>query len=67
MGEHTDELFDELVRLQALSLRRSLDTQAEAILALAQAGFENSRIAALLGTIPATVRTTRNKAKATDE
>jgi DNA-binding NarL/FixJ family response regulator len=62
MSERTDQLLDELVRLTALSLRRSMDSQTEAILAFLQAGLEPSRIAELLGTTPATVRAAKQKA-----
>jgi DNA-binding NarL/FixJ family response regulator len=62
MSERTDQLLDELVRLTALSLRRGMDSQTEAILAFLQAGLEPSRIAELLGTTPATVRATKQKA-----
>lgn len=45
-----------------LSLRRDMESQTEAILAFSQAGLEGSRIAELLGTTPATVRATKQKA-----
>jgi predicted transcriptional regulator len=46
----------------ALSLRQGMESQTEAILAFSQAGLEASRIAELLGTTPATVRATKQKA-----
>ena len=61
MSERTDQLLDEIVRLLALSLRRGMESQNEAILALSQAGLEPSRIAELMGTTPATVRSTKQK------
>jgi len=54
VAKDTDPL-DELVRLQVLSLRRSLGTQAETIVELSRAGFSNARIAELLGTTQPTV------------
>lgn len=60
--KETDPL-DELVRLQVLNLRRSLDSQAETILELNRAGFSNIRIAELLGTSPPTVAVTLARAK----
>lgn len=62
MSERTDELLDEIVRLQALSLRRGMETQSEAIHAFGEAGLSNARIAELLGTTPATVKSARQKA-----
>lgn len=57
------DLQEELVRLHVLELRRSLDSQTEAILELDTAGFGPSRIAQLLGTTPGTVNVTLQKAK----
>jgi DNA-binding NarL/FixJ family response regulator len=62
MNERTEHLLDEMVRLFALSLRGSYGNQTDAILAFASVGLENGRIAELLGTTPATVRATRQKA-----
>jgi DNA-binding NarL/FixJ family response regulator len=62
VSERTDQLLDEIVRLMALSLRQAMESQTEAILAFSQAGLEASRIAELLGTTPATVRATKQKA-----
>lgn len=62
MSERTEQLLDEIVRLMALSLRQGYDNQTEAILAFSHAGLEASRIAELLGTTPATVRATKQKA-----
>ena len=55
--------LDELVRLQAVNLRRSMTNQAEAIIELGNAGLSNTRIADLLGTSPATVRVTLARSK----
>ncbi len=62
MSERAEQLLDEVVRLLALSLREGMENQTEAIVAFSQAGLESSRIAELLGTTPATVRSTRRKA-----
>lgn len=62
MSERTDELLDEVVRLLALSLRRGMDTQSEAIYAFGEAGLSDARISELLGTTVATVRSARQKA-----
>jgi len=61
VSERTDELLDEMVRLQALLLRRGMETQSEAIHAFVQAGLSNARTAELLGTTPATVKSARQK------
>jgi hypothetical protein len=62
MSERTDELLDEIARLLALSLRQGMATQTEAINSFADAGLNNGRIAELVGTTPATVKSTRQKA-----
>lgn len=62
--ERTNQLLDEVVRLLALSIRRGTETQGEAIRLLSEAGLEINRIAELVGTTPATVRTTQAKARA---
>ena len=51
----TVRLLDELVRLQALAIRRQAPSQAEAITELSSAGLGPTRIAELLGTTPGTV------------
>jgi DNA-binding NarL/FixJ family response regulator len=61
MSERSEQLLDEIVRLMVHSMRQGMDSQNEAILALAQAGFESGRIAELLQTTPATVRASRQK------
>jgi DNA-binding CsgD family transcriptional regulator len=61
VSERTDELLDEVVRLLAISLRRGMETQSEAIHAFAEAGLRTNRIAELLGTTPGTVKTTRGR------
>lgn len=62
MSERTEQLLDEIVRLTVLSLRQGFESQNEAILAFSQAGLDAPRIAELLGTTPATVRATKQKA-----
>jgi DNA-directed RNA polymerase specialized sigma24 family protein len=61
-GEGRDPL-EELIRLQVLNLRRSLETQSEAIIELNKAGFGNTRIAELLGTTAPTVKMALHRAK----
>lgn len=63
MEDRVSQLLDELVRLKAVELRQTFETQAELVLALAKAGLTNSRIAEIVGTTSATVRATRNQAK----
>lgn len=60
--EEIARLLDEMVRLQLLDMRSQHETQKETIIALADAGFGNDRIAELLGTTSATVRSTLHKA-----
>jgi DNA-directed RNA polymerase specialized sigma24 family protein len=55
--------LDELVRLQVLQLRRSAGSQTELIIELGKAGFQQARIADLVGTTPATVKVTLQRAK----
>jgi DNA-binding CsgD family transcriptional regulator len=62
MTERAEQLLDEIVRLMALSIRKDMGSQTEAILAFSQAGLDPARIAELLGTTPATVRSTKQKA-----
>jgi DNA-directed RNA polymerase specialized sigma24 family protein len=54
---------EEIVRLLAIQLRRSSESQADAILELSRAGFGPTRIADLLGTTANTVNVTLQKAK----
>ena len=54
---------EEIVRLLALHIRMSFESQADAIRELSKAGFGPSRIAELLGTTPGTVGVTLAKAK----
>jgi len=54
---------EELIRFEVLKLRRSVESQTEAILELSSVGFGPSRIAELLGTTPGTVNVTLQKAK----
>jgi transcriptional regulator len=63
VSDRTEQRLDELVRLVALSLRRGMETQAEAIAAFTDAGLPNQRIAELLGTTTATVASAQQKAK----
>ena len=63
MTEYMEQRLDEIVRLLALSLRETTETQTEAILLLAQAKLEPNRIAELVGTTSATVRATQSKSK----
>jgi DNA-binding CsgD family transcriptional regulator len=62
VSERTDELLDEIVRLLALSLRRGMETQTEAINAFGEAGLSTNRIAELVGTTPGTVKSARTRA-----
>lgn len=58
----TEELLDQVVRLQALQIRLALPSQSEAIIELNKANFGPTRIADLLGTTPGTVKTTVKRA-----
>lgn len=60
MSERVESLLDELVRLTALSIRRGMETQTEAILAFKELGLQPERIAELVGTTPATVRAAKS-------
>ena len=55
--------MEEIVRLLAIQLRRSVETQTEAIEEMSRAGFGPSRIALLLGTTPNTVNVAISNAK----
>jgi hypothetical protein len=59
MTDLADARLDEIARLLALAIRRSMGSQNEAILAFLEIGLEPPRIAELLGTTPATVRAAR--------
>jgi hypothetical protein len=63
VNETVEKRLDEIVRLLALSLRRTTENQAEAILLLSQAKLEPNRIAELVGTTPATVRAAQARVK----
>ena len=54
---------EEIVRLLVLHLRRSVESQAQAIEELSKAGFAPARIAVLLGTTANTVNVQLAKAK----
>ncbi len=54
---------EEIVRLLALQIRMTCETQADAIRELNKAGFGPARIADLLGTTAGTVGVTLAKAK----
>jgi DNA-binding CsgD family transcriptional regulator len=56
-------LLDEMIRLQALEVRRRADSQVEAILELRKAGIGPTRIADLLGTTANTVNVAIANAK----
>lgn len=56
-------LLDELVRLEARAVRKSVPSQTDAILELSEAGFGPKRISELLGTSYGTVTVTLAKAK----
>ena len=62
MSEQIEQRLDEIVRLLALSLRGATENQSEAILLLSQAKLEPNRIAELVGTTAATVRSTQSRA-----
>jgi DNA-binding CsgD family transcriptional regulator len=57
------EPLEEIVRLLAIQLRRSTESQAQAIEDLSRAGFGPTRIADLLGTTPNTVNVAISNAK----
>lgn len=63
MSEYAEKRLDEIVRLLALSLRRTTQNQTEAILLLSEAKLEPNRIAELVGTTAASVRATQSQAK----
>jgi DNA-directed RNA polymerase specialized sigma24 family protein len=63
VSEYMEQRLDEIVRLLALSLRRTTENQTEAILLLSQANLDPNRIAELVGTTAATVRATQSRAK----
>ena len=54
---------EEIVRLLAIQLRMSVETQADAIKEMNRAGFGPSRIAELLGTTAGTVNVTIAKSR----
>jgi DNA-binding CsgD family transcriptional regulator len=64
MTDRTDELLNEIVKLLVFDLRQGMATQVEAISALTLAGIATDRIAELLGTSVATVRSAQHKKKA---
>ena len=57
------EPLEEIVRLLAIQLRRSTDSQAQAIEELSRASFGPTRIAELLGTTTNTVNVAISNAK----
>lgn len=63
MSEQIEQRLDEIVRLLALSLRRTTESQTEAILLLSEARLEPNRIAEMVGTTAATVRATQARAR----
>ena len=64
MSDRTDQLLDELVRLQVRDLRNEATSQGEVIRELGALGFGPDRIAELLGTTIATVRKDLQRAAA---
>jgi DNA-directed RNA polymerase specialized sigma24 family protein len=54
---------DEIVRLLAILVRRTVESQADAIVELHRAGFGPTRIAELLGTTSGTVNVAVNRFK----
>jgi hypothetical protein len=54
---------EELVRMAALLLRRTIGTQSETVVELSRAGFQPVRIAELLGTTAGTVNQALVKSK----
>ncbi|MDE0235919.1 MAG: hypothetical protein OXN95_01690 [bacterium] len=66
LGEVAD-LLGELVALQAIALRQHFKHNSELIVAMSKAGFENPRIASLVGATTDTVRGVVNKAKGNKE
>ena len=64
MSDRTEQLLDELVRLQVRDLRAEAASQSEAIRELNALGFAVERIVELLGTTPATVRNDLSREKA---
>ena len=63
MSDRTEQLLDELVRLQVRDLRREAASQSAAIRELDALGFHPDRIASLLGTTTPTVRNDLTRAK----
>jgi DNA-directed RNA polymerase specialized sigma24 family protein len=63
MSDRTDDLLNEIVKLLVFNLRQGASTQAEAISTLTQVGIAQDRIAELLGTSVATVRSAQHRAK----
>jgi DNA-binding CsgD family transcriptional regulator len=62
-SERLEQLLDEAVRLLALEFRYRIETQNEAIIALAEAGFGPKRISELLGTTPNTVNVSLSRSR----
>lgn len=63
MSERTEQLLDELVRLQVRTLRQEAESQADAIRTLDSLGFGSQRIAELLGASVGTVNKERSRTK----
>jgi DNA-directed RNA polymerase specialized sigma24 family protein len=61
--DRTNQLLDEIVRLLALEVRNGAESQTAAITLLSDAGLEPNRIAELVGTTPATVRSAQARAR----
>jgi hypothetical protein len=62
VSDYAGQRLDEIVRLLALSLTQTAESQPEAILLLSQAKLEPNRIAELVGTTAGTARATQSKA-----
>ena len=58
-----EELLDQMVRLQALQIKRAFNNQAEAIVEMNRVGIGTARIAELLGTTTGTVGVAIQRAK----
>ena len=60
---NTEELLDQMVRLQALQIKLAMPSQAEAIVEMNKVGIGPSRIAEIMGTTPGTVNVASQRAK----
>ena len=60
---NTEELLDQMVRLQALQIKLAMPSQAEAIVEMNKVGIGPSRIAEIMGTTPGRVNVAIQRAK----